>query len=210
MTNIISFSLWGDCPKYTVGAVENAKLAQAIYPGWKCRFYIGDKVPESIICELVELDSECIKKQGCGWNCTFWRFLAADGDDTVIFRDTDSRLNHREKSAVNEWLASDKSFHIMRDHPYHMKEILAGMWGVRNGALKGISKEIEDYELGEMDGKYQNDQEFLKDVVYPKTFNDSVVHDEFFDIKPFPLNAPARTSHFFVGQVYNENNTEQF
>jgi len=31
---IISFSLWGDKPMYTIGAIKNAKLAEEIYPGW--------------------------------------------------------------------------------------------------------------------------------------------------------------------------------
>jgi hypothetical protein len=34
-------------------------------------------------------------------------------------RDSDSPLISREKEAVTEWLASNKSFHIMRDHPVH-------------------------------------------------------------------------------------------
>jgi hypothetical protein len=46
--------------------------------------------------------------------------------DTVMSRDSDSRIIHREEEAVREWLASDKIFHIMRDHPYHCQNILAG------------------------------------------------------------------------------------
>lgn len=38
---IIAFSLWGDNPKYTVGAIKNAKLTSEIYPGWISRFYCG-------------------------------------------------------------------------------------------------------------------------------------------------------------------------
>ena len=75
------------------------------------------------------------------WTGMFWRFLAADHlSDIVLSRDTDSRLNKREKAAVDEWLNSDKDFHIMRDHPYHATEILGGMWGCRNGILHGIAK----------------------------------------------------------------------
>ena len=35
----------------------------------------------------------------------------------------------RERDAVNEWLASNKTFHNMRDHPWHGAVMLAGMWG---------------------------------------------------------------------------------
>jgi hypothetical protein len=52
MKKIISFSLWGDNPKYTVGAIKNAELALSIYPDWICRYYIGKSTPQEIIDEL--------------------------------------------------------------------------------------------------------------------------------------------------------------
>ena len=36
---LITFSLWGQDPKYLVGAIRNAELASEIYPDWICRFY---------------------------------------------------------------------------------------------------------------------------------------------------------------------------
>lgn len=39
--------------------------------------------------------------------------------DTLMSRDSDSAITFREEEAVGEWLASNKSFHIMRDHPAH-------------------------------------------------------------------------------------------
>ena len=51
--------------------------------------------------------------------------------DYYFTRDLDSRLNDREQAAVTEWLNSNKSFHIMRDHPWHGTEILGGMWGCK-------------------------------------------------------------------------------
>ncbi len=50
--------------------------------------------------------------------------------DVVISRDADSPLSHRESVAVKEWLESDYTFHIMRDHPFHCDPvILAGNVG---------------------------------------------------------------------------------
>ena len=49
MNKIISFLSGGDNPKYTVGAIKNAELAQEIYPDWKCRFYCASDVPNMII-----------------------------------------------------------------------------------------------------------------------------------------------------------------
>jgi hypothetical protein len=47
-----------------------------------------------------------------------WRFRPAfEEDDTIVLvRDADSRLSRRERAAVEDWLASDFDFHIMRDH----------------------------------------------------------------------------------------------
>ena len=34
-------------------------------------------------------------------------------------------------TAVTEWLESDKSFHMMRDHPLHNIGMLGSAWGVK-------------------------------------------------------------------------------
>jgi hypothetical protein len=208
MNKIISFSLWGDNPKYTIGSVKNAQLAKQIYPGWICRFYIGNDVPKEIIDDLMSLDTEIIYMCDTGWNGMFWRFFAADSNDIILSRDADSRLNNREKKAVEEWLSSDKDFHIMRDHPYHRTEILGGMWGVRNGLLFGIKDMIARYNTREYDNKYQVDQNFLREVIYPIVKDKAMVHDEFFEKKPFPTQRVDKSD--FVGQVYNENGEAVF
>ena len=64
MKKIISFSLWGDNPKYTIGAINNAKLSQSIYPDWICRFYCGKSVPEEILKKWeIKLQEAIITKQ---------------------------------------------------------------------------------------------------------------------------------------------------
>jgi hypothetical protein len=41
--------------------------------------------------------------------------------DTLLSRDSDSPVFPREEDAVREWLATNKTFHIMRDHPGHCR-----------------------------------------------------------------------------------------
>ena len=136
------------------------------------------------------------------WTGMFWRFLSADSDDVVVSRDTDSRITQREVDAINEWLESDKDFHIMRDHPFHGTQILGGMWGCRNGILRGITEWINNYNKGDF---WQVDQNFLKEVVYPKVKYNAIVHDEFFEKKPFPTKRKPRE---FVGQAFNGDDSE--
>jgi hypothetical protein len=202
MKKIISFSLWGDNPTYTQGAIRNAELAKEIYSDWICRYYIGRSTPQQTIDTLSLFDNtEVIVMDVDGdWTGMFWRFYPAGEQDVdvVIIRDCDSRLNNREKDAVNEWLNSDKGFHIMRDHPYHKTEILGGMWGSKKGVTPNIKQQIESYIKGDF---WQVDQNFLRDIIYPIVKNNSLVHDEFFDKKPFPSkNEPKR----FVGQAFND------
>jgi hypothetical protein len=54
MKKVISFSLWGDNPKYCVGAVRNAEIAPVHYPDWVCRFHVGKSVPTQYVEALAE------------------------------------------------------------------------------------------------------------------------------------------------------------
>jgi hypothetical protein len=203
MKKIISFSLWGTNPIYNIGAIKNSELAKTIYPDWICRYYVGKSVPTEIIEKLNSFDNtEIILMDTDGdWTGMFWRFYPSSEDDVdvVIVRDCDSRLNEREKNAVDEWLESDKGFHIMKDHPYHNIEILGGMWGSKKGTIHNMKTKIDEYVKGNF---WQVDQFFLKDIIYPLIKDNCVVHDEFFNNKPFPSK---RENNRFVGQAFNEN-----
>lgn len=207
MDKIISFSLWGNNPKYTIGAIRNAELAATIYPTWKTRFYIASSVPNQIIYALEDIDNvEIILKNSAGdWTGMFWRFEAAFDDkvSVAIFRDTDSRVSLREKHAVDEWLASDKLFHVMRDHPYHQFPILGGMWGVKKSPKFDLKVMLESFITSKASNNYGTDYNFLGSVLYPLIKdNDCLVHDPFFDKKSFPK---PRNDFEFVGQVFDEN-----
>jgi hypothetical protein len=133
----------------------------------------------------------------------FWRFFTADLPDCeyVVFRDCDSRLSIREKMAVDEWIESKKSIHVMRDHPAHRIPygndtlgILGGMWGIKGNVIpmkQSILRFSKDKKLG-----YGIDQTFLKNI-YNIFNNDMCVHDEFFSNKPFPTK---REGQRFIGE----------
>ena len=208
MKKIISFSLWGDNPKYTIGAIENAKLAKEIYPDWVCRYYVGTSTPDNIWDVLDGMDNTELIDMGVDgdWTGMFWRFYPASEDDVDVFivRDTDSRLSQREKSAVDEWLKSDKGLHIMRDHPYHTSLIMGGMWGMKKGTFPKMKELIEIYKGGSF---WQVDQNFLNKFVYPVCKNTSYVHDEFFNLEDWKKQFPTeRKNKEFVGDVFDEKN----
>jgi protein O-GlcNAc transferase len=201
---VISYSLWGSDRKYTIGAIRNAELANHIYAGWISRFYIGSCVPGEIVNKLRSIENtELIFKneQPSDWTGMFWRFEAAY-DESVqvsIFRDTDSRLSVREEYAVDEWLRSDKTFHIMRDHPFHGFHMLGGMWGYKNTNKYPIKELLCGFDKR---NKYGTDYDFFTEVLYPIIGDDKVVHDPFFEMKDFPVK---RDGTEFVGDVFDEH-----
>ena len=204
MKKLITFSLWGQNPKYLVGAIRNAELAKEIYPDWVCRFYVGQSVPAPIIYQLEEFDNvEIIQMPQFGdWRGMYWRFEAAAESDVeaMISRDTDSRLNLREKAAVDAWLASDKGFHIMRDHPHHGYPVLGGMWGVKAAVIPNMKELINSYSQQDA---YGTDYQFFADAVMPLLDPSAImIHDEFFNKTPFPT---PRNGLEFVGEVFDEN-----
>ncbi len=202
----IAYSLWGDKPIYNVGIIKNIEQAKTIYPDWQVIVYHDQTVPQQTI--------NNIKKSGAlpvhvteNVYGMFWRFFAADLNDCshVIFRDSDSRLSVREKLAVDEWIDSDNTIHIMRDHPYHLDPvdgikhyILGGMWGI-----KGNSVDMHTLIAGYSDKKvlgYGSDQIFLNDI-YEQFKASATIHDEFFSGAPFPVK---RTGYRFIGERIDE------
>lgn len=61
-------------------------------------------------------------------NRRIWRFLPLLDPQayTVLTRDSDALISHREAAAIQQWLNSNYTFHVMRDHQAHKAHILAG------------------------------------------------------------------------------------
>jgi hypothetical protein len=209
MKDIIAYSLWGDHPMYWIGALRNIELIHKYFPGWTCRFYIDKNCKQELIDTIKDENVEVVLVDSKdSFHGMFWRFWAAEDPDVDVFlsRDCDSRFSDREVAAINEWLASDKDFHIMRDHPYHTVPILGGMWGCRNGIMRkiGLVKMIESWNQYQRKGI---DQDFLGRCIYPLVINTSMEHSEFNlkfggEIRPFPT---IRNNYEFVGDVFDEN-----
>lgn len=216
---IISYALWGDNPMYWIGALENIKLAKKYYPEWKCRFYIDKEARKEFIdcivgenVEVILLDSDpnikITNETRFNHPGLFWRFLAIEENNIVLFRDCDSRISEREVAAVNEWLESDKEFHIMRDHPYHTVPILSGMWGCKNVSLD-IKNLMNQWSYFPNKGRYSaDDQDFLGQLIYPLISGKTIEHSEFGISYGQPITnfKTKRNNYEFVGDVFDQNN----
>ena len=202
-SKIISFSLWGDKDIYTEGALWNARIAPKIYPGWETVFFIGEGVPLDIVAGLEVLaDQVVLKGDTPESERAFWRFSPMTKPNTItIFRDCDSRLNEREKAAVDDWLNSDKQFHSMKDHPAHVWPFMAGMWGARTcGPID--TKELYARLIKGSSIEYFADQKALQlesCLLLPHTKE----HNQY----NFPPHSKLSYGRF-VGQRINPDNTE--
>ena len=205
LRQIISFSVYGDRRLYCEGALRNTELAPIFYPGWTCRFYYDDSVPPDYVRELAARGAELVKvtKPSLGpMYGHYWRmWVAADPQvDRFIVRDADSRLNPREKAAVDEWISSGKSFHLMRDSVHHRSRALGGMWGGIGGKLPNIAALIDGWRQLDQPGGCDR---FVAEVLLPLMQDDYICHDGagyFDDGRPFPPHPPLDGTRF-VGEI---------
>ncbi|CAF1052299.1 unnamed protein product [Didymodactylos carnosus] len=229
--SVISISLFG--PKENAMFSFNRTITflyeliadmYTIYPGWILRIHHDSTIGSSIICQIecqhliVDFcDMDSVPQHGNVSDFVppkIWRFLPA-GDTFVKVmnsRDLDSALTQRELDAVTEWLKSNKSFHTMRDHPYHGVPMLGGMWGFRTELNRAFSseflKKILDRNLISRYGG-RGDQTFLSDQIWPRIQNDVIAHDSFLcqtsygkNSHPFPTRRPPfNQTNCFIGCV---------
>jgi hypothetical protein len=210
MKKVVSFCLWGTNPHYLDGALHALATARQFYPDWEWWFYLAEDVPATTADTLATNGATVIRLQRDGgpaaapvkfqFQPAFWRFLPASDPDVgfLLVRDTDSPVTAREVAAVNQWLASGKELHIMRDHPKHEYPMLAGMWGCRTAGLRNMKELIAGWKRFDY---YGCDQKFLGTVIYPRFRDQAWIHSECIRfphevIHPFPT---PRNNHEFIG-----------
>jgi len=205
---IISFALYGDDPKYYLGAEQNIIEAEKIYPDWICRFYCKKDIPnleklknnKNVEIILIE-DDETIPPM-------YLRFLVADDPDVDIFiiRDCDSIINYREQAAVQEWLNSDKILHLMHDHERHFWLMMGGMWGLKNQFKFNMKNIIQKYILEKNKNNFNwgDDQHFLGDCILPLLKDSVIDHNSTYIKWSYSKNFPEHKNikyGNFVGDV---------
>ena len=204
MNKVISISVWGDSPRYCIGAIKNAEIAQKLLPDWKCRIFLDQTVPKKYTdvlynmknVELAEVDDE-------GVFGAFWRFYSMfeSENNITISRDSDSRISEREVRIINEWLTTDKKFSIIRDHERHYDwPMLAGMWGMKGCLDENLIDKMIEYGKNHF---YTIDQIFLAQEIWPIAQNDCTIHG--FKEVEWMKESRDQIKNDFIGQGYDEN-----
>lgn len=213
MKKVISFCVWGNKAIYNYGVYENALLLPKIFPDWHMVVYHTKTANLEVMKELKKIPYVQVIEVDFPnhYRNSMLRFIAAFNPtyDAIIFRDADSRLLHRDRIAVNEWLKTEKPIHVMRDYPTNgrLYRISAGMWGVRNKFLlnETIMKNFSDH-FSSFNNEYRIDEIFLFKYVYPLlTSENSVIHSQYCKYEPwatkFPASAPSGYYNF-VGKTF--------
>ncbi|XP_042875613.1 uncharacterized protein LOC122255530 [Penaeus japonicus] len=217
---VVALSLYGNKAAYWLGMDTLLTQVRQHYPGWKVRLYTDARWRKSVLCPLLRdhahfyvCDVENLPPPLGNVSAVhpmLWRALPL-GDLQVaamIVRDTDSPISSREAAAVEQWLASNKTFHIMRDHPAHDTPILGGMWGARWDNLPAPRAadelaRVRDKMLKQGLGKSRHgvDQEILTATLWPVAQGRMIGHDSYL-CKKYAYSAPwptQRQDGFFVG-----------
>ena len=122
-------------------------------------------------------------------------------DFRYVVRDADSRLNVRERFAVEEWIQSGTEVHAMHDHMNHGQNLNGGMWGatqsscVRDALLKNMNNDL----------KYMADLYVISPIYTQCNVFDhtSYLCTNWPHSHPFPTQRSSNLEH--VGQVFDSN-----
>jgi len=229
--------------KYFEGIQNNLNLLPKFYPGWTIRLYYDLDQDDPILPKLCGLSCQtnfdlCDIQRLPGTpmaNAVYiskelktalkaknifpmnWRFFPTTDPqvDAYLSRDLDSEFNEREIAAVSEWMKSDESFHMMRDHPMHDIGMLGSAWGVKLTKENIRLKWQKAWKNGFRDDeglmwKARNltgpDQGFLKRYVWPWAKLDSMQHDSYLckkysGTRSFPIRRKNETNNFVAAVV---------
>jgi len=152
---VISYTLYGNTTdsavfeRYFSLLNQIASTAHDLYPGWIIRIYHDQDENQKELCDayckhdnvelcsvpkIVEGLNKTVKsdidpKLVSGLNPKMYRYLAMldPNVDVFISRDVDALIWSREVAAVNQWLESNYTFHLMRDHTAHDVLMMAGI-----------------------------------------------------------------------------------
>ena len=140
-------------------------------------------------------NAELAKTVYPGWECWYYVGTSVPEDVTLTLSGMDN-CRVFEKETAGNW---DSMF-------WRFEAASGGMWGARGDVVKHMAKWIKAFLFSiESSGSnyWQVDQDFLKQVIYPKVKEEAFVNDSgVYEYEPFPT---LRKEKYFVGQAFDEH-----
>lgn len=188
---VFSFCLYGTNRMYYDGLLQNIATIREYFPDFSVYVYRGICDPEWTLEGVTVVDTGV-----AGPINMFHRLLPLTFAEVGFTRDTDSRITERDRWCIQDFLKSEKSYHIIRDHAFHRSRIMGGLFGWKKVLEIPIPLDIQ--------ASYGSDEAFLRDTVYPLISKDVLIHTNMFafageqtrriDIKPID-------DYDFIGNV---------
>jgi hypothetical protein len=185
------------------------KIPEIFGKEWIIRFYVKNvdinvvKKLKELGCHVVDMNNSHIK------DGKFFRFLAIKENNIVMIRDSDSVVSYREKMMMIDFFNSNKTLHLIRDHPNHKEHLMACSFGFNKSGISNIEEIINNSNLKDID-RYNVDQFFLAKFIYPKYKNNMLIHDSFNnfyrELDEIVLKYPKQITH--IGQRIYDGETE--
>jgi hypothetical protein len=176
--DVVAFSLYGSGDRYVRGALMNVDAFRRYFPEFVCRFYVGADIPDRLTGELIDAGAEVIVMHARGVDATymFWRFLVAEDmrKRVYLIRDIDAIPGPRDRMLHDRWIASGRTWQVIRDHYSHNMRIMGGLWG---GHTRPSFLTARLGHLWRFGNHYNRDQKFLSSVIWPLIRHDVLVQD---------------------------------
>lgn len=131
--NIISYSLYGNNPKYFDPVHNNIKIVKKSLPKWTVRIYLHDKVSADFRDKLIETGMQVfivqdpIVKPGNSAGA-FWRFLPLCEDVNTVIFDADDNITKTQIKRITRFFNQSK--YLIRTSwtwPWPNTHIMAGL-----------------------------------------------------------------------------------
>ncbi|XP_018008233.1 uncharacterized protein LOC108665936 [Hyalella azteca] len=178
---VISVTTFGPSASYEAPLASLIWDSPRLFPGWSVWVYVRHPHPQQV-CTLLRsaqhvffCDSRSLPALGDlkRTNPRMWK-VAPLGDPNlraVYVRSVGSLSSPREAQAVQQWLHSGKTWHVMRDHTQHTMPVVDGLWcarwtptsAYRMAALRNI---LLQRSYASLDA--QQTSKYLSDVLWPQ------------------------------------------
>ena len=209
-----SFALYGQSEKYWRGMLENIRLIRTEFPTATILVHYMDDVPSAFFKEALQ-STRIILWRLCSNepNKMVQRLLRLNYFEQGAFfiRDADSRVTARDAHCIRAFLASDKQYHAVRDHPYHKSRIMGGLFGYKKGAqwptplpFSSLFQEWRQGQSGDA-AQYGLDEAFLRDIIFSRIKHTLLLQSDCIghtNEDVVPIGRPLADDTDFVGNVY--------
>jgi len=174
LSGCFSFCLYGEyTDKYYRGLLENITLIRTYYPRSDIRVYASPTAAPFVEQNCKDVILFTTPEYGSR-NMAF-RFIPAlvSDYDYVCVRDTDSRIQARDRWCIDAFLDSPYTAYATRDHMWHAYRMMGGLWGCKRRIPLSIDI-LMNHITTSPDG-YTMDTTILEHYIYPLVRNNFVV-----------------------------------